>query len=224
MASFAQHVNVAVVATGLCVVPLYSAGLVDISQAMVLLFFGIIGGVLPDIDLQHSKPVKIASSVLSIFIPLVAILTLLESLSIIRMLVTWFLAAAVLHFLIFDVLVRFTVHRGVIHSVPMGIVFGQLLSIGFFYFLGYSELFSLLCGCFLFLGFMVHLILDELVSLNAFGMTFKRSLGTALKLYEKKNLIGTALLYISIVVLFLSYPFNMDYFTDIIRSYERVHL
>ncbi|WP_412727243.1 metal-dependent hydrolase [Arcobacter sp. 15-2] len=222
MASFAQHINTAVVVSGISIAPLYSASFIDLNQALVLLFFGMIGGVLPDIDLENSKPIQIASGILSIFIPLLAILTLLQSLSISKMLFIWFLSSLVLHFIIFKILLTNTIHRGVIHSIPMGIVFAQALIIFFHTFLEYEELFSLLCGLFLFGGFIIHLLLDELISLNAFGMSFKKSLGSAFKFYDSNNAIGSILLYILIGVLFTLFPLKIEHLLEIYHSFEHI--
>ena len=224
MASFAQHVNTAVVISGITIAPLYSSSLIDINQALALLFFGMIGGILPDIDLENSKPIQITSSILSIFIPLLAILTLLQSLSISKMLFIWFLSSVLLHFFIFKILLHFTIHRGVIHSIPMGFLFSHCITIMFYNILEFEELFSLLCGLFLFIGFVIHLILDEIVSLNAFGMSFKKSLGSALKFYDKNNLIGSILLYISIIILQVIYPLNIDFVIDIFNSLKNINL
>ena len=224
MASFAQHVNTAVIISGIAIAPLYSSSLIDINQALTLLFFGLIGGILPDIDLENSKPIQITSSILSIFIPLLAILILLESLSISKMLLIWFVSAFILHFIIFKILLNMTIHRGIIHSVPMGILFGYSLTVIFQYLLHYDQLFSLLCGLFLLSGFLIHLILDEIISLNAFGMSFKRSLGTALKFYDKENLFGTVFLYLSIVILFVLYPINKDDLVSIFHSLQNINL
>ena len=224
MASFAQHVNTAVVISGIAIAPLYSSNLVDINQALVLLFFGILGGVLPDIDLENSKPIQITSSILSVFIPLLAILTLLESLSISKMLFIWFLSAMILHFFIFKVFFQFTIHRGIIHSIPMGFLFSQILTISFNQGLGFQNLFSLMCGIFLFMGFIIHLILDELISLNAFGMSFKKSLGSALKIYDKNNLIGSIVLYLLIIILQILYPLNIKDVITIFDSLKNINL
>jgi len=224
MASFAQHVNTAVVISGIAIAPLYSSGLVDLNQSLALLFFGMIGGVLPDIDLENSKPIQITSSILSIFMPLLAILTLLQSLSVSKMLFIWFLSSILLHFVIFKILLHFTVHRGVIHTIPMGFLFAHLLIILFSNILYLEEMFSLLCGIFLFMGFLIHLILDEIVSLNAFGMSFKKSLGSALKIYDKNNHLGSILIYIAIIILQIIYPVNVDFLTNIYDSYKNINL
>lgn len=224
MASFAQHVNVAVIISGIMIAPLYSSGFVDINQSLALLFFGMMGGILPDIDLENSKPIQITSSILSIFIPLLAILTLLQSLSISKMLFIWFLSSILLHFFLFKILLKLTIHRGVIHSVPMAIVFAQILNITFSQMFNFEDLFSLLCGLFLFIGFIIHLVLDEIVSLNAFGMSFKKSLGSALKFYDKNNLIGSAFLYICVVILQIMYPIDFEHLNSIFKSLENINL
>lgn len=224
MASFAQHVNTAVVISGITIAPLYATSLVDLNQSLALLFFGMIGGILPDIDLENSKPIQITSSILSIFIPLLAILTLLHSLSISKMLFIWFLSSILLHFFIFKIFFLLTVHRGVIHSIPMGFLFAHLLIITFYNILGFPEMFSLLCGLFLFIGFIIHLLLDEIVSLNAFGMSFKKSLGSALKIYDTNNHIGSIFIYTMIVILQISYPLNIEYIINIFNSITNINL
>ncbi|MGB5866627.1 MAG: hypothetical protein WBG69_02025 [Arcobacteraceae bacterium] len=224
MASFAQHINTAVVISGISIAPLYSSSLIDLNQALALLFFGMIGGVLPDMDLENSKPIQITSGILSIFIPLLAILTLLQSLSISKMLFIWFLASLFLHFILFKILLNNTVHRGVIHTIPMGIVLAQVLMICFHHFLEYEELFSILCGLFLFMGFIIHLLLDELISLNAFGMSFKKSLGSAFKFYDTNNVVGTLILYILVVVFFVIFPIKIEYIVEIVNSFENIQL
>jgi len=224
MASFAQHVNTAVVISGIAIAPLYSSNLVDINQALVLLFFGTLGGVLPDIDLENSKPIQITSSILSVFIPLLAILTLLESLSITKMLFIWFLSAMILHFIIFKIFFKFTVHRGIIHSIPMGFLFAQILIISFSQIFEFQNLFSLMCGMFLFMGFLIHLILDELISLNAFGISFKKSLGSALKIFDRNNFIGSIILYLSIIILQILYPLNLKDVITIFDSLKNINL
>lgn len=74
------------------------------------------------------------------------------------------------------------------------------------------------------MGFLIHLILDEIVSLNAFGMSFKKSLGSALKIYDKNNHLGSILIYIAIIILQIIYPVNVDFLTNIYDSYKNINL
>ena len=51
--------------------------------------------------------------------------------------------------------------------------------------------------------------MDEIISLNALGLSIKKSLGSALKLYDKNNPFGTLFLYAAIVTLSILYPMDL---------------
>jgi len=210
MASFEQHLNTAVISSGLIIAPLHASGILDINQSLLALTFGLIGGALPDIDSDNSKPVQIIFRILSIFVPLMVLLSISTPLSIVTMLLFWLVSSSVLYLIFFKLLLSFTVHRGVFHSIPMGLLMGQGVIYLFYFILQFDIATSTIAGLFLFFGFLTHLILDELVSLNAFGMEVKKSLGTALKLYDRENLIGTSIVYILIVTLYFILPLNYD--------------
>ena len=76
---------------------------------------------------------------------------------------------------------RLSVHRGMFHSIPaMGIA-------GLLVFLGYETPTSWLryyLAAGVMLGFLSHLILDELCSVDFMGAKVSKSAGTALKLYS----------------------------------------
>jgi len=88
---------------------------------------------------------------------------------------------------------KYTVHRGMFHSLPAAVIFGLLA--------------FLICQCnepneriykslAVFIGFMSHLILDEIWSIERtkLGFRFKKSSGTAMKIYGK-NLWGNVSVY-----------------------------
>jgi membrane-bound metal-dependent hydrolase YbcI (DUF457 family) len=79
---------------------------------------------------------------------------------------------------------RYTVHRGMWHSLPAAAIFGLLA--------------FLICSCedmtlrlfktgAVVLGFMTHLILDEIWAVDLKNFRLKKSFGTALKLWGKKR-------------------------------------
>jgi len=222
MASFEQHLNSAVVISGITIAPLYASSLIDMNQSLGLLALGMIGGVLPDLDSETSKPLQISFKILSIFLPLLAILSLLQEFTISKILFIWGLSFVILNYGVFKIFSHITVHRGVLHSIPMGLVVG----LGIIYLtsviLEFSPIFSILSGCFITLGFFIHLLLDELVSLNALGMHIKNSFGTAFKLYDKNNIPGSVVLYIIIAVLLFLIPIDTSIFIDIYNSFENI--
>jgi len=222
MASFEQHVNGAVVATGVAIVPLYSASLLNVNQSLIVLALGIIGGVLPDLDSDNSKPLQIVFKIFSIFLPLIILLSLFEHSSLVKLIGYWLLASVLLHLTVFKLFIKLTVHRGIFHSIPMGVVFGQITTYLFLNSLHYNLIFSTLAGIFISFGFMVHLLLDELVSLNALGLRVKKSFGTAFKLYDKNNIFGTLVLYIIIGLLFYFTPIKQDIFMQIFEIMKNV--
>ncbi len=70
-----------------------------------------------------------------------------------------------------------------------------------------------MAGFFVFFGFIIHLILDELNSFDLSEMRVKKSLGTALKLGNFKDPVATSLIYIAIVGLFFLSPDAESFFT-----------
>jgi len=62
------------------------------------------------------------------------------------------------------------------------------------YLLRWDNLHSWLSGLFIGFGFIVHLLLDEVYSVDLSNRRMKKSFGTALKLYSYKNLTASALM------------------------------
>ncbi len=208
MASFEQHINTAVVATGILIVPLHSAGLLDIHQSLLALSLGIFGTMLPDLDSNHSKPTQIVFKMSSIFLPLIVLLSIPYILPILYIIGIWILSSIILHYVFFKIFLSITSHRGLFHSIPMGVFFGLSTVLISYNIMDGDKTFSLIAGFFIFFGFMVHLVLDEIFSINVLGLEVKRSFGSALKFYAKNNILGTVLLYALIVMMF--YTISLD--------------
>lgn len=148
---------------------------------------GVVGGLAPDIDSDNSRPVKILFRTAAVVIP-TALVWRVAPLHAVpeRALVAWVLLASFVRWPLCWLFKRATVHRGIFHSVPAIVIFG--------------------CACFLFagrraedvtyqiavgltaaVGYLTHLALDELWSVDFEGRTIrvKKSLGTALKPWGK---------------------------------------
>lgn len=224
MAAFEQHVNIAVIASGVILVPLYSSLLIDMHQTLGLLTLGILGGILPDLDSENSRPIQISFRMLSIFLPFMVLLTLQGELSILKILISWGVLAFILNFVVFKTFVSITSHRGIFHSIPMGLAMAYLLFVFFHQVIHLSYFFSTLSAFFLFFGFLVHLVLDEIFSINALGLHIKKSFGTALKLYDKNNIFGSLTLYVAIAFMYYFYPFDTHIFSEIFNSVKHLKL
>ena len=215
MASFEQHLSISVIASGVTLIPLTTSGIVTTSELFVLLGMGVIGGILPDIDADNSKPIQIAFKIFSITFSLFILLLLDDHFSLFELLVGWIISSLLFYYGIFKTFTTMTTHRGIFHSIPMGIFFAQFTILLFFNILNSDIRFATLVGIFIFFGYIIHLILDELVSLNLLGISIKRSFGSALKLFDRKNIPGTIIVYILVVVLFYIIPFDLKVLLDI---------
>jgi membrane-bound metal-dependent hydrolase YbcI (DUF457 family) len=94
---------------------------------------------------------------------------------------------------------KVTVHRGMIHSIPMAVLCGQLV---FFVVTG-EVVERLVKAAALSIGFLSHLILDEVYSIDSTGaaLRFKKSFGTALKWTNPKKQGSVTIIYSLIVLL-----------------------
>ena len=81
---------------------------------------------------------------------------------------------------------KLTTHRGMIHSIPMAILSGEL---AFFVVTGETVQERLVKAAALMIGYLSHLILDEVYSIDSTGATLrlKKSFGTALKWTNPKQ-------------------------------------
>ena len=107
---------------------------------------------------------------------------------------------------------RFTVHRGMFHSLPAAAIFGEL---GYLLASGDTNLRLYKAGAVV-LGYMSHLFLDEIWSIEwSHGLHFKSSFGTALKIFGHSgwaNLSAYAKLSLLTLVLFLQPAWMQQYF------------
>jgi hypothetical protein len=178
-------------------------------QAVIGYFvLGVIGGLLPDIDSPTSVPVRIAFATCWRWWPVFWWCS--RSAPAIRWWnwsYLWLGCFLLIRYGLFALLDRFTVHRGLVHTVPMGIGLGLATTAIAFHVFNASATHSWLCGTFLMMGFIVHLLLDEFYSVDLFGKKLlKSSFGTALSLGSLGQPIGTAALYLAVAGLFLLCP------------------
>ena len=94
---------------------------------------------------------------------------------------------------------RITIHRGMIHSIPMAVLSGEIT---FFVVTGTVED-RLVKAAALTAGYISHLILDEVYSIDSAGKTLrlKQSFGTALKWTNPKKKNEVTVLYVLICCL-----------------------
>lgn len=209
MANFNTHLNTAFMVSGTLSLTVYKAGLVDDSGFLMCVALGTIGGLLPDLDSDHSTPIKLGFNITSFVFAFGLVMHWRSDLSLLSLIVLWLAGYCFMRYTVFSVFTNMTVHRGVIHSVPYMAILGLGLTCLSYYVLQLSLTASWFYGVFLFGGALVHLTLDELYSVNLSNMKMKRSSGTAMKFYQHKDKWWYLLLYALLAMLvYLAPPFD----------------
>lgn len=194
MANFNTHLFAASLAGATISAAGVKARVFGVADAPLFFMLVLAGGILPDIDAGNSRPAKLLFKLLAIFSALGTVLALhgrfpVEKLLLlgggIYLLVRYPVAAA------FNAL---TLHRGLIHSLLAAAFFALLLVSGGHHLLDWPARRAWLGGACLGAGFIVHLLLDELYSVDLANKRMKKSFGTALKLYHYDSLILSSLL------------------------------
>jgi hypothetical protein len=180
--------------------------LYDVPIPSCILAGGLCGvsGMLPDLDSGPGRPLHESMAFAAAVVPVMLIHHLQQRGLPNEMII---LVCAGLYLLIrFGgawLLQRFTVHRGMFHSLPAAAIFGEL---GYLLASGDTNLRLYKAGAVV-LGYMSHLFLDEIWSIEwSHGLQFKSSFGTALKIfghgwwpnlsaYAKLAILSTAILY-----------------------------
>lgn len=222
MANFHTHLTAGVVGSAIIAAAGFYFELYGLTTAVLCLAVGTLGSLLPDIDLDHSKPASqgflIASLVISTLITILYANRYHADKLLIDSLILWAGAFLLLRLGLFETFSRLTVHRGMVHSVPYMAIFALMVVCGAFYGLKLTAFVSWLFGAVLFIGALIHLILDEIYSVNIYGLKLKKSSGTAFKFFEMKKPVGYVCLYMTILALIYLAPPS----TDFVRALMRV--
>ena len=212
MANFRTHMTVGVVASGLLSTVAMAAALVTPSEALVLTMAGAVGGILPDIDLEKSKQSGYIFGGLGVFFAFVTMFRYSQSLSIAELWLMWIGIFVLVRYVIWKGFHGFTVHRGVFHSLLASIVFGLVAVVLFSNLLHKTPTVSWMAGGFVTFGCLVHLLLDEMYSIDFGNNRVKRSFGTALKLFDYKNPLSAGALIGVGALAYMLTPASEDFF------------
>jgi hypothetical protein len=206
MANFKAHVSIAAAVSSVAALVAVDARLIDGADAPWLIFLGIIGGMLPDIDANNSKPVKLLFNALAL-LGVSAVWVIFRNSYAQQPLLLGAAATYVgIRYGLFNLFNSFTEHRGVFHSLLAAVFFACLMTCISFYFLQWDILHAWLNGLFVAIGFIVHLVLDELYSVDLSNTRMKKSFGTALKLFSYRNIPASALMTACTIVLYWLAP------------------
>ncbi|HNB88931.1 MAG TPA: metal-dependent hydrolase, partial [Plasticicumulans sp.] len=118
MADFRTHLIVGTAASGIGAGALLSIGLLSAAHAPACFALGAIGALLPDVDLDHSIPARVAFSLVALAGAFALVLALAPRWSLAELTLAGAAAWVVLRHGVFGTINRWTVHRGLVHSLP----------------------------------------------------------------------------------------------------------
>jgi membrane-bound metal-dependent hydrolase YbcI (DUF457 family) len=203
MADFKTHMTVSSVTGAVLSVAGYRANL-PLDSCLVAGCLCSVSGMLPDLDSNSGRPLREATAMGAAVVPMLMV-DRLQRLELTHdtMVLIAILTYITIRFFLAEMFRRFTVHRGMWHSLPAAAICGMVA----FLVISNEDL-GIRCykTAAVVLGFLSHLILDEVWSVDFRQGTyrFKQSFGTALKLWgnnRKSNLMTYAkLLIISALV------------------------
>jgi LexA-binding, inner membrane-associated putative hydrolase len=187
MAGFKTHITVSTLAGvgyGAAAYAFY-----DVPGPACILAGGLcsVSGMLPDIDSGPGRPLRESLAFAAAVVSTMLVDRFQQfGWSMESIILAGAMVYLIIRFGVAELLKRYTVHRGMFHSIPAAIIFGEVA-----YLLASGDLkLRLYKAGGVVLGYMIHLVLDEMYSVYYVRgrMQLKKSFGTALKLFERRKL------------------------------------
>ncbi|CAM4081619.1 metal-dependent hydrolase [Vreelandella rituensis] len=201
MANFRTHITIAAVGGTLLAYAGWQVQWWEVPQALLALALVTFGGILPDIDADRSRSIRLIFNLLSVPALVMGVLLLQPWLTPGVLLVACggiYFAVRYLGSVLFS---RLTVHRGIWHSILAGALCSLITAAVSFQLLKQPAGLAWSHGMAIGVGFLIHLLLDEVYSVDLEGARLKRSSGTAFKLCDTRRPLSSLLMLIATGVL-----------------------
>lgn len=215
MANFTTHIAYGTVQSGVLATLTLAADVVAPENLVTVTLAGVLGSILPDIDLKDSRPAKILWSGLGIFGSFVILFAFAAKYSVVELMMVWLGSLVAIRYGVYWLFHRFSVHRGIWHSLLAGAFMSALAACGLYYVLGRHEGVAWLGAGFLFLGYVQHLVLDEVYSVDVMNHRLKQSFGTALKLFDRRYPAASVAMAVATVAAIAITPSTRTFFEGV---------
>jgi hypothetical protein len=206
MANFATHIGVGTVVSGALATITLAADVIAPENLFAVTLAGVLGSVLPDIDLKDSRASRALFSGLAVFFSFCVLFANATKYSIAELWLLWLGSFLLIRYAAVALFHRFSYHRGIWHSLVAALFFWFATAIVFYSIMGRHEGVAWLAGGFMFVGYITHLVLDEMYSVDLMGHRLKRSFGSALKIFDRAKPGESAAVAALAVILFLLAP------------------
>lgn len=206
MANFTTHIAVGTLVSGALATVTLAADVVHPENLIAVTMAGVLGSVLPDIDLKDSRPSRAFFGGLAVFFSFVALFTTAGKYSIAEMMLLWLGTLLFVRYFVKWVFHQMSYHRGIWHSW-LAAFFCALATAAFYYWvLKRNDGVAWLAGGFMLAGFLTHLVLDEIYSVDIMDTRIKASFGTALKVFDMKHPGHSIAMATAVVLAYLVTP------------------
>jgi hypothetical protein len=225
VANFPTHIAVGTVVSGALATVTAAADLMPPENIVAVTLAGVLGSVLPDIDLKESRPAKAMFAGLAVFFSFAVLFSVERKYSIVEMLLLWLGTLVLVRYVAKEIFFRFSYHRGIWHSLLAMIFCALITSCIYDRLLQRDAAVAWLAAGFLSIGFLTHLILDELYSVDVMDTRIKASFGTALKLVDTRHWGHTAAMALASALLVPWVPSTKPFIDNIAspRLWSELH-
>lgn len=198
MANFQTHISASTILGVTYGTVAYTQFGVSAGHACVAAGLCSVAGMLPDLDHKLGVPLREMLCFVSLMVPMLMIRRFEEiGFSPEQMVFISGVLYVLIRFVGGELFRKFTVHRGMWHSIPAAVLAGMVT---YLICLSPENEIRLMKSWAVVLGFMLHLLLDELYSVDLMNRRIKKSSGTAMKFFGKKS--GPNLLvYANIIII-----------------------
>lgn len=224
MANFTTHIAVGTVVSGALATLTLAADVIPRDALVAVTLAGVLGSVLPDIDLKDSRPSRAMFAGLGIFFSFAVLFSNAGKYSIVELWMLWLGTLVGVRYGLHAIFHRFAVHRGIWHSILATVFFALATTVVFKYILGEGDGISWLAGGFMAIGCLTHLILDEIYSVDVMDTRLKASFGTALKLVDIHHWQHTVAMMIAVAGLAAVAPSPKQFYDGLSSKTMWVHL
>lgn len=194
MANFQTHLSVAAGGGMLLAFGGWQATLWSPSEALSMAVLTAFGGILPDIDSDNSHAIRLIFTLSAMLAVIAGVLSLRGQVTLGVLLVACAGLYVGVRYALSELFKRFTVHRGIWHSLLAAAFCGLGITALGYQWLAQSAGIAWAQGVALVFGSVIHLLLDEMYSVDLAGSRIKRSFGTAFKPFAYRQPLNSLLL------------------------------
>lgn len=206
MANFGVHAVGAIGVGAFCSAVLGTTDLLPLADMGSSISVVALGGIMPDVDSERSEAITLVFNLMGISVAVPVAVVAMDPLGLLAGLGVLVLSFVVVRFVLIVPFREMTVHRGRFHSIPTGLLMCCAVAILATHGLDMDPLRSWIYGALFGAGFLTHLVLDEMYSVDLVNCRIKRSMGSALKVFDRDEVLPYLVLYLLVAAGFAVAP------------------